>query len=574
MGLVVRGPALPMDGTVRPTKLFIGGISRRTTTKQLRDHFSKCGRVLDCVAMRQPDGRPRGFGYVTLDSPAAAQYYLSEPQLIDNRYVDLKPAVPDTSMTQERPPPFAPAPMPSVPTQGLCLPIMGAPAWRLADGALDFENVSPLSLLTRQTAAGLPATPAAAERITEIPQFGGLLSRPVPPTESLREPTPAKVQVASTAPPSLPWTAARAPQEAKTQQSAKAPLREANTQQAAKAPLREVTNLPLREVTNLLDESGMKRERRDSIKLAEPLKPQGLALREAPQLSTPLPTVRAPLLAREDAFVIFADEDAAPAPPQAAPARARSPSPSPSADGSVASLGSSSRPSAMSPCEEQWLPTVGSAKHASGECRRCNFFAKGRCRNGRECSFCHLPHDRRKLSRQEKREARLARLSTQHDSPASEPASEPAPASAWSSPSGSAEDGDLVSPPAASAPSPALPVEEPEPGFVPPPPGLALAAKDFAGVALPPGLAPPGLPPPPHLDALPQTPVPAGQMAAPPMAREGGLAAPRWAAHAASPLLATSPPAGQAAAPDTRTVGTQTEEDYPCCPRCAGRGGA
>jgi hypothetical protein len=83
--------------SVRPTKLFIGGISRRTTTKQLRDHFSKFGRVLDCVAMRQPDGRPRGFGYVTLDSPEAAEQFLHAPQMIDDRIVDVKPAVPDTT---------------------------------------------------------------------------------------------------------------------------------------------------------------------------------------------------------------------------------------------------------------------------------------------------------------------------------------------------------------------------------------------------------------------------------------------------------------------------------------------
>lgn len=89
--------AFDLAAGVRPTKLFIGGISRRTTTKQLRDHFSKVGRVLDCVAMRQPDGRPRGFGYVTLDSPEAAEQFLLAPQMIDDRIVDIKPAVPDTT---------------------------------------------------------------------------------------------------------------------------------------------------------------------------------------------------------------------------------------------------------------------------------------------------------------------------------------------------------------------------------------------------------------------------------------------------------------------------------------------
>eukprot|EP00927_Polykrikos_kofoidii_P029242 TRINITY_DN25320_c0_g1_i1.p1 TRINITY_DN25320_c0_g1~~TRINITY_DN25320_c0_g1_i1.p1 ORF type:complete len:341 (+),score=53.42 TRINITY_DN25320_c0_g1_i1:98-1120(+) len=93
---VLQGLSWHVNGD-RPTKLFIGGISRRTTTKQIRQHFSKHGRVLDCVAMRQPDGRPRRFGYVTLDSPETAEKYLREPQFIDERLVDVKPAVPDAT---------------------------------------------------------------------------------------------------------------------------------------------------------------------------------------------------------------------------------------------------------------------------------------------------------------------------------------------------------------------------------------------------------------------------------------------------------------------------------------------
>lgn len=75
-------------------KLFLGGLTRNTTTKMLREHFSTYGRILDCVAMVQPDGKPRGFGYVTLDSSAAAERVLSEPQVVDNRHLDVKLAVP------------------------------------------------------------------------------------------------------------------------------------------------------------------------------------------------------------------------------------------------------------------------------------------------------------------------------------------------------------------------------------------------------------------------------------------------------------------------------------------------
>jgi len=42
------------------------------------------------------------------------------------------------------------------------------------------------------------------------------------------------------------------------------------------------------------------------------------------------------------------------------------------------------------------LPSIGSELHASGECKRCAFFSKGRCQNGKECSHCHFPHDERR----------------------------------------------------------------------------------------------------------------------------------------------------------------------------------
>ena len=85
------------DCGTQPTKLFVGGISRRTTTKHLRKHFLKYGQILDCVAMRLPNGRPRGFGYVTVESTAVAMQVLLETHCIDEHVVDVKIAVPDSS---------------------------------------------------------------------------------------------------------------------------------------------------------------------------------------------------------------------------------------------------------------------------------------------------------------------------------------------------------------------------------------------------------------------------------------------------------------------------------------------
>jgi len=41
------------------------------------------------------------------------------------------------------------------------------------------------------------------------------------------------------------------------------------------------------------------------------------------------------------------------------------------------------------------LPSVGSASHADGTCRRCSFFPKKNCSSGYNCEFCHFMHKRR-----------------------------------------------------------------------------------------------------------------------------------------------------------------------------------
>lgn len=49
------------------------------------------------------------------------------------------------------------------------------------------------------------------------------------------------------------------------------------------------------------------------------------------------------------------------------------------------------------------LPSIGSKDHAIGECKRCAFYFKGRCRNGKDCSHCHLPHDETRRRRNRKK---------------------------------------------------------------------------------------------------------------------------------------------------------------------------
>eukprot|EP00930_Biecheleria_cincta_P015728 TRINITY_DN13012_c0_g1_i2.p1 TRINITY_DN13012_c0_g1~~TRINITY_DN13012_c0_g1_i2.p1 ORF type:complete len:428 (-),score=70.25 TRINITY_DN13012_c0_g1_i2:117-1400(-) len=57
------------------------------------------------------------------------------------------------------------------------------------------------------------------------------------------------------------------------------------------------------------------------------------------------------------------------------------------------------------------LPSIGSASHQEGTCKRCCFFPRGRCTNGSNCEFCHFDHDKR--IRKSKNARRLAKLVAQ-----------------------------------------------------------------------------------------------------------------------------------------------------------------
>jgi len=61
------------------------------------------------------------------------------------------------------------------------------------------------------------------------------------------------------------------------------------------------------------------------------------------------------------------------------------------------------------------LPSIGSEAHFDGSCKRCAFFSKGRCHNGKDCTHCHFSHETRpRLRKRCAGEARArARRSTQ-----------------------------------------------------------------------------------------------------------------------------------------------------------------
>lgn len=86
-----------LDEQCHPRKIFIGGLAHKTTTQHLRDYFGRFGAIVDAVVLRWPDGRSRGFGYVTLADGAAVSAVLNENHQLSGREVDVKRAVPGTN---------------------------------------------------------------------------------------------------------------------------------------------------------------------------------------------------------------------------------------------------------------------------------------------------------------------------------------------------------------------------------------------------------------------------------------------------------------------------------------------
>jgi hypothetical protein len=79
-------------------KVFVGGLSRETTTDGLRVYFERFGDISDCVVMKdRATGVPRGFGFVTYASHMVADRVVHHRHVIDGKEVEAKPAVPRES---------------------------------------------------------------------------------------------------------------------------------------------------------------------------------------------------------------------------------------------------------------------------------------------------------------------------------------------------------------------------------------------------------------------------------------------------------------------------------------------
>lgn len=61
------------------TRLYVGNLSFNTTGDSVREFFAQHGEVTDVhLVMDRDTGRPRGFAFVTMGSPAEATKAISE----------------------------------------------------------------------------------------------------------------------------------------------------------------------------------------------------------------------------------------------------------------------------------------------------------------------------------------------------------------------------------------------------------------------------------------------------------------------------------------------------------------
>jgi len=440
------------DVSSRPTKLFIGGISRHTTTKQLRDHFSQFGRVLDCVAMRTQDGHPRGFGYVTLDSSAAAERCLREPQCIDNRIVDMKAAVPEGSGASPAGSNFNMGMFGGQADYSMCndwsgasTPMGGAFPWWSGDAleggaAMPGQGLDCLDLLSAaRRPQGLPLHSMGADRFlheyadlaSQDPLDGmGLLLPPYCSSELQPSGRPVDFQMPTSPTGVSAMMSASAPEfvplgaQVLATDATKAPGLSGATPQKPNARALGKSRGAFSVIdTNIVQVEDLMKSFKSPSKKSD----VGHGHIHVPKTGSLLGPIAAPTNASQ--LPVFEDELLNVSSPSDSKIKLNV---TPSTSDEL--LTAEAKPDEDTPVEEEEahvspsscgsdddddesptievdmtnLPSIGSVAHASGDCKRCNFFAKGRCQNGKDCTFCHFPHDKCKLSRQEKRERRAA----------------------------------------------------------------------------------------------------------------------------------------------------------------------
>jgi RNA recognition motif-containing protein len=85
------------------TKLFVGNLSFNATQDQIQDLFAAHGAVTEVDLVKDKfTNRPRGFGFVTMESPEAAQAAI---QAINGKEIDGRALTVNVARPREERPP-------------------------------------------------------------------------------------------------------------------------------------------------------------------------------------------------------------------------------------------------------------------------------------------------------------------------------------------------------------------------------------------------------------------------------------------------------------------------------------
>lgn len=386
--------------------------------------------------MRTQDGQPRGFGYVTLDSAIAAQRCLAEPQLIDNRVVDMKSAVPEGSGCS----PTGAAGFRKGGSGNMGMDMFagynynewsapygnGHAWWPGQESAQTLDCLDLLNASRVSSPHGLALHPGysfchqdQAEVVADQSLDAmGLLLPPVLSSEQKSAPLHADFQqLSANAPEFVPASMPNSPTAPPGNLTSMKNPRQVSSR--TRAPLGELTNIV--QAGDLLKPFASPSKKKDMG--SGHLSAQNIANQAESPLAAKVEIagVSKQSVAQPTGLIVHDEglEDTTPkkdcdSPASLAETKAED---SPALEVSKEEDDHSSKSSDESEDEEEVdmnnLPSLGSATHNVGECKRCNFFAKGRCQNGKDCSFCHFPHEKRKPSRQEKRERRAEWLGQQ-----------------------------------------------------------------------------------------------------------------------------------------------------------------
>eukprot|EP00457_Paulinella_chromatophora_P004372 gb/GEZN01004384.1/.p1 GENE.gb/GEZN01004384.1/~~gb/GEZN01004384.1/.p1 ORF type:complete len:516 (-),score=42.82 gb/GEZN01004384.1/:369-1916(-) len=102
MDCKIAAPTVSRKGGEHVRKMFVGRLSRQTTSSMLSDHFRKYGELLNAVVMvDRTSGRSRGFGFVTFVDAQSMAKVFKEPQVIQSRVVECHKALSGQQIQRE-----------------------------------------------------------------------------------------------------------------------------------------------------------------------------------------------------------------------------------------------------------------------------------------------------------------------------------------------------------------------------------------------------------------------------------------------------------------------------------------